>query len=73
MPPERKHQKIRSAMESINQFKQQTEAPPPSPERARWRLDIPLWQLALEGMAAFIIAFVCGQGLGVFIQFLLGT
>lgn len=39
----------------------------------RWRLEVPPWQLALEGLAAFAIAFVSGLGLGVFYQVLLGA
>ncbi|MFH0911679.1 MAG: hypothetical protein V1918_09280 [Planctomycetota bacterium] len=38
----------------------------------RWRLDIPVWRLALEGLLVFGLAFVCGLGMGVFYQVLTG-
>ena len=36
-------------------------------------LDIPLWQLAIEGVSAFAIAFICGKGLGIFFQVIFGS
>lgn len=41
-----------------------TTAPPPPPRpQSTWRLDVPVWRLALEGLGIFVFAFLVGQGL----------
>jgi hypothetical protein len=31
----------------------------------RWRIDVPLWVMALQGLAMFLLAFCVGLGLAV--------
>jgi hypothetical protein len=59
------HEKIQSALNKIKGFQKKSEA-------VKWFLEIPAWRLALEGIAAFAIAFVCGKGLGICFQILFG-
>ncbi len=61
-----KARKVSAAVEQIRGFQERSGEPPR--RRTPWRLDVPVWQLAVEGVAAFVIAFVSGLGLGVLYQ-----
>lgn len=52
---------MKAALDQIKSFQKRT--------RRQWRLDVPVWQLALEGLVAFLLAFVTGLGLAVLYSF----
>jgi hypothetical protein len=58
--------RIKSALDTIKGYQRRAA----SGARVRWRLEIPAWRLGLEGLAAFLVAFVSGKGLGILYQIL---
>jgi hypothetical protein len=68
---EERDQNLARVLEQIRGFQQRGEELP-EPPRRRWQLDVPIWQLALEGVGIFAIAFVSGLGLGVMYQVFTG-
>jgi hypothetical protein len=48
---------IEAAMAQIRAFKERS--------RRGWRLEIPVWKLAIEGMCSFLLAFLMGMGFAV--------
>ncbi len=53
----RREREIKSTLEQINSFK--------GKPKSKWRLDVPVWQIAVEGICIFIMAFLFGNGLAV--------
>ncbi|GEM_PF-3090279 len=66
MSPKQDMRDIQSALRTIRDYHRR-QAP-----QGRWRLDDPVWKLALQGMAVFAVAFVCGLGAGVLYEVLTG-
>ena len=63
MPSKDKDHRVMTAIRMIKGY--QTRVSTAGPGGRCWQLQIPIWQLALEGVAVFGIAFVSGLGLGV--------
>jgi hypothetical protein len=53
----RREREMKAALERIRAFNEKPVA--------GWRLEIPVWKLAVEGIALFLLAFLMGLGLGV--------
>lgn len=63
-------EKLKAAIGNIKSFQDKMKSGAPN---TKLLLDIPLWRLAVEGIAAFTIAFICGKGLGIFYQVIFGS
>ena len=61
----RRQREIKAAMKQIKTFHGGRKA-------SRWRLDVPVWRLALEGLTVFFLAFMSGLGLAVLYQVFTG-
>jgi hypothetical protein len=66
MTDRRKARKVNDAVKQIQGFQKRSGAS--GRRRIPWQLEIPAWQLAMEGAGAFAVAFVSGLGLGVLYQ-----
>ncbi|MDR0868698.1 MAG: hypothetical protein LBP75_09565 [Planctomycetota bacterium] len=53
----RHKQEVEAAMAQIQAFNQR--------RRRGWRLEIPVWKLAIEGTCSFLLAFLMGMGFAV--------
>ncbi len=62
--------KVKATLGNIKNFQKKIKA---HSANTNLMLDIPLWQLGIEGAITFIIAFVCGKGLGIFYQVIFGS
>ncbi len=61
MPPDLRHQReLEATLRQIRTFQKRASE--------NWRLEIPLWRLAVEGLATFVLAFMTGLGLAVLYQ-----
>lgn len=61
MPDDGRHQReLKATIKQIQRI--QTKA------KRRWRLDVPLWRLAVQGCGMFVLAFFVGLGLAVLFQ-----
>ncbi|MHC4873416.1 MAG: hypothetical protein ACYTFY_16350 [Planctomycetota bacterium] len=69
MSPE-EQEKLKAALGNIQNFQNKMKG---GTLNSKLLLDIPLWRLAVEGIAAFTIAFICGKGLGIFYQVIFGS
>lgn len=63
-------EKLKQALGTIRDFQNKMKS---NTNSSKLLLEIPLWRLAIEGMVAFTIAFVCGKGLGIFYQVIFGS
>lgn len=61
---ERHHRELQAALEQIRSIRARAET--------NWRLDIPVWKLSIEGLGAFLVAFMTGLGMGVIFRVLAG-
>lgn len=62
MSEERREREIKAAMEQIRSRQKKG--------RFRFRLDIPVWKLAIEGVIVFLLAFLVGLGFAVMYEIL---
>lgn len=67
MPEDRDSEKIKAALSAIKGYQARMGG-----TESSWRLDIPLWRLASEGLLVLLLGFVCGKGLGIIYQFIFG-
>jgi hypothetical protein len=65
MPVKGRDNRVNDAISSIHKYQKRAGT---AGIRKRWQLGIPVWQLAVEGVIAFAIAFICGLGGGVLFQ-----
>lgn len=56
----RREREMRSTLAQIRSFNQK--------RYAGWRLDVPVWKLALEGLCLFGLAFLTGFGFAVLFE-----
>lgn len=54
---QRHEREMQSTLEQIKAFQHK--------KRAGWRLEIPVWKLAVEGLCLFMLAFLMGLGFAV--------
>lgn len=53
----RREREMKATLEQIKSFSNN--------RKVRWRIDIPLWKMALEGVSVFLLAFLVGLGFAV--------
>lgn len=58
---EKKHEReLNATLKQIKDFNSNSQT-----GRFRFRIDIPVWRLAIEGITTFMLAFIVGMGLAV--------
>lgn len=60
---DRRERELKSTLEQINSYKQKN-------IKTKWKLDIPVHKICIEGIFVFLMAFLVGRGLGVLYRIL---
>lgn len=60
----RRKRELQATLDQIRSFQDRM--------RRGWRLDVPLWKLAIQGVLIFVFAFAVGLGLAVIFRVIFG-
>ena len=68
-----KHSKMQDAIKNIQQYQKKNNLGGFKFGSGDWQLNVPVIRLALEGVAIFGVAFMCGKGIGVFYEVMVSS